>query len=256
MGGPFEPRILGTSHGKCCGGLESCSLVPPQASSLSSWAQGAKLKSRSRPAGRPLHVLQQLQGSELAFVHKLSLGFQSDSFMIASFFLAADLDCCTLPLQIALACQQTVFCILLLALISGKLQLNAALYRGWRSLLCIVLSVLCLTLQVLQLLGKLGGRNRRFLKEPLHLECKENPELGLRFILTFQPEPKFLVPLDKCIALAKKGLFSMAGNGSGEVSDVIGLNRLFGSQTLADQTSLKLFFSQLSLFLHLADHPM
>ncbi|CAD7696024.1 unnamed protein product, partial [Ostreobium quekettii] len=73
-----------------------------------------------------------------------------------------------------------------------------------------------LGLKVLQLLGKLGGRNRRFLKEPLHLECKENPELGLRFILTFQPEPKFLVPLDKCIALAKKGLFSVAGNGSGQ----------------------------------------
>lgn len=54
----------------------------------------------------------------------------------------------------------------------------------------------------LQLLGKLGGRNRRFLKEPLALECKENPEHGLRLILTFQPSTPFLVPLDRCINLA------------------------------------------------------
>ncbi|GKD44884.1 transformation/transcription domain-associated protein-like protein isoform X2 [Tanacetum coccineum] len=33
----------------------------------------------------------------------------------------------------------------------------------------------------LQLLRKLGSRNRRFLKEPLALECKENPEHGLCF---------------------------------------------------------------------------
>ncbi|KAG6397579.1 hypothetical protein SASPL_143748 [Salvia splendens] len=54
----------------------------------------------------------------------------------------------------------------------------------------------------LQLLGKLGGRNRRFLKEPLALESKENPEHGLRFILTFEPSTPFLVPLDRCINLA------------------------------------------------------
>lgn len=54
----------------------------------------------------------------------------------------------------------------------------------------------------LQLLGKLGGRNRRFLKEPLALECKENPEHGLRVILTFEPSTPFLVPLDRCINLA------------------------------------------------------
>ncbi|XP_022879771.1 transcription-associated protein 1-like isoform X2 [Olea europaea var. sylvestris] len=54
----------------------------------------------------------------------------------------------------------------------------------------------------LQLLGKLGGRNRRFLKEPLALECKENPEHGLRLILTFEPSTPFLVPLDRCISLA------------------------------------------------------
>ncbi|XP_072974683.1 uncharacterized protein [Typha angustifolia] len=56
--------------------------------------------------------------------------------------------------------------------------------------------------KALQLLGKLGGRNRRFLKEPLMLECKENPEHGLRLILTFEPSTPFLVPLDRCIHLA------------------------------------------------------
>ncbi len=57
--------------------------------------------------------------------------------------------------------------------------------------------------KALQLLGKLGGRNRRFLKEPLALECKENPEHGLRLILTFEPTTSFLVPLDRCIYLAR-----------------------------------------------------
>ncbi|KAJ7563398.1 hypothetical protein O6H91_03G108600 [Diphasiastrum complanatum] len=57
--------------------------------------------------------------------------------------------------------------------------------------------------KALQLLGKLGGRNRRFLNEPLALECKENPEHGLRLILTFEPSTSFLVPLDRCIYLAR-----------------------------------------------------
>ncbi|KAM6591803.1 hypothetical protein CsatA_014408 [Cannabis sativa] len=56
--------------------------------------------------------------------------------------------------------------------------------------------------KALQLLGKLGGRNRRFLREPLALECKDNPEHGLRVILTFEPSTPFLVPLDRCINLA------------------------------------------------------
>ena len=56
--------------------------------------------------------------------------------------------------------------------------------------------------KALQLLGKLGGRNRRFLKEPLALECKENPEHGLRLILTFEPSTPFLLPPDRCINLA------------------------------------------------------
>ena len=33
-----------------------------------------------------------------------------------------------------------------------------------------------------------------FLREPLELEAKSNPEHGLRLILTFKPETSFLVP--------------------------------------------------------------
>ncbi|KAG2376186.1 uncharacterized protein HKW66_Vig0156600 [Vigna angularis] len=62
--------------------------------------------------------------------------------------------------------------------------------------------------KALQLLGKLGGRNRRFLKEPLALECKENPEHGLRLILTFEPATPFLVPLDRCINLAVEAVMN------------------------------------------------
>ncbi|XP_057972938.1 transcription-associated protein 1-like isoform X2 [Malania oleifera] len=64
----------------------------------------------------------------------------------------------------------------------------------------------------LQLLGKLGGRNRRFLKEPLALECKENPEHGLRLILTFEPSTPFLVPLDRCINLAVAAVMHKSGS--------------------------------------------
>ncbi|XP_010436242.1 PREDICTED: probable transcription-associated protein 1, partial [Camelina sativa] len=56
--------------------------------------------------------------------------------------------------------------------------------------------------KALQIVGKLGGRNRRFLKEPLTLECKDNPEHGLRLVLTFAPSTPFLVPMDKFINLA------------------------------------------------------
>lgn len=57
--------------------------------------------------------------------------------------------------------------------------------------------------KALQMLGKLGGRSRCFLREPLELEAKPNPEHGLRLILTFKPETSFLVPLDRCIQLMK-----------------------------------------------------
>ena len=63
-------------------------------------------------------------------------------------------------------------------------------------------------LQALKLLGKFGGRNRRFLMEPLELDLKSNPEHGLRLILTFQPATSFLVPLDRCLALASQNLFN------------------------------------------------
>lgn len=63
----------------------------------------------------------------------------------------------------------------------------------------------------LQLLGKLGGRNRRFLKEPLALECKDNPEHGLRLILTFGPQTPFLVPLDRFINLAVAAVMNKNG---------------------------------------------
>ncbi|KAE9606640.1 putative transcription-associated protein [Lupinus albus] len=62
--------------------------------------------------------------------------------------------------------------------------------------------------KALQLLGKLGGRNRRFLTEPLALDCKENPEHGLRLILTFEPATPFLVPLDRCINLAVEAVMN------------------------------------------------
>ena len=57
--------------------------------------------------------------------------------------------------------------------------------------------------KALQMLGKLGGRSRCFLREPLELEAKQNPEHGLRLILTFKPETSFFVPLDRCIQLMR-----------------------------------------------------
>ena len=60
--------------------------------------------------------------------------------------------------------------------------------------------------KALTLLGKLGGRNRRYLKAPIGLDYKVNPEHGLRLILTFEPSTSFLVPLDRCIVLARNAL--------------------------------------------------
>jgi len=65
--------------------------------------------------------------------------------------------------------------------------------------------------KALQLLGKLGGRNRRFLRDPLALAFKANPEHGLRLILTFRPATSFLVPLDRCIGLARATLLPRDG---------------------------------------------
>ena len=60
--------------------------------------------------------------------------------------------------------------------------------------------------KALALLGKLGGRGRRYLRAPPRLACRPNPEHGLRLILTFAPATSFLVPLDRCLALARAHL--------------------------------------------------
>ncbi|KAI8019703.1 Transcription-associated protein 1 [Camellia lanceoleosa] len=66
-----------------------------------------------------------------------------------------------------------------------------------------------------------GGKSYAF-KEPLALECKENPEHGLRLILTFEPSTPFLVPLDRCINLAvaavmqKNSSLNLPGNVTNE----------------------------------------
>lgn len=81
-------------------------------------------------------------------------------------------------------------------------------------------------LQAMQVLGKLGGRNRRFLKEPVRMDYRDNPEHGLRLILTFpamgKPGNSFLTPLDKCIMLAKQGLFSQQMLGDSRDPKVLG----------------------------------
>lgn len=74
--------------------------------------------------------------------------------------------------------------------------------------LCVKIQTSSLFVQALALLGKLGGRNRRFLKDPLELDLKDNPEHGLRLILTFQPSTSFLVPLDRCLALSSQSLLA------------------------------------------------
>ena len=58
--------------------------------------------------------------------------------------------------------------------------------------------------KAMQMLGKLGGRSRGFLRDPLELDAKANPEHGLRLILTFIPETSFLVPLDRPIQLCDR----------------------------------------------------
>ena len=56
--------------------------------------------------------------------------------------------------------------------------------------------------KALQLLGKLGGRSSRFLRDPLPLDAKANAEHGFRVVFTFEGSSSFLVPLDRCIAAA------------------------------------------------------
>ena len=55
----------------------------------------------------------------------------------------------------------------------------------------------------MQLLGKIGGRCRKS-KDPPALSYRENPEHGLRLILTFQPSPPFLLPLERVLQMCDK----------------------------------------------------
>lgn len=56
--------------------------------------------------------------------------------------------------------------------------------------------------RVAEMLGKMGGRGRRWLGESISIEFKQIPEYGLRVILAFPPHTSFLVPLDRCVHLA------------------------------------------------------
>lgn len=56
--------------------------------------------------------------------------------------------------------------------------------------------------KVAEMLGKMGGRSRRWLGEGTKVEYKQIPEYGLRVILAFPPHTSFLVPLDRCVQLA------------------------------------------------------
>ena len=56
--------------------------------------------------------------------------------------------------------------------------------------------------KVAEMLGKMGGRSRRWLGDGTKVEYKHIPEYGLRVILAFPPHTSFLVPLDRCVQLA------------------------------------------------------
>lgn len=60
----------------------------------------------------------------------------------------------------------------------------------------------CPTLQVAEIMGKLGGRSRQWLLDGLVNDYKPIPEYGLRVILAFSPRTSFLVPLDRCVHFA------------------------------------------------------
>ena len=54
----------------------------------------------------------------------------------------------------------------------------------------------------LTVLGKLGGRNRRFLIEAFAVDNEVSPENGLQLNMSFNPKYKMQVPMDKLIAYA------------------------------------------------------
>ena len=69
--------------------------------------------------------------------------------------------------------------------------------------------------RVAEILGKLGGRSRRWLAVPMDGEYKPIPEYGLRVILAFPPHTSFLVPLDRCVQFATAALSSGELEGRG-----------------------------------------
>ncbi|CAG9462087.1 unnamed protein product [Pedinophyceae sp. YPF-701] len=60
--------------------------------------------------------------------------------------------------------------------------------------------------KALQILGKLGGRNRRVCGEPYALDYRKYPDHGLRLILCLEPQTSFLFPLDRCMHLAYQAI--------------------------------------------------
>jgi transformation/transcription domain-associated protein len=56
--------------------------------------------------------------------------------------------------------------------------------------------------KVASMLGKMGGRGRRWLGQKASVDYKDIPEYGMRVILAFPPHTSFLVPLDRCVQLA------------------------------------------------------
>ena len=62
--------------------------------------------------------------------------------------------------------------------------------------------------KVASMLGKMGGRGRRWLGESASVDYKDIPEYGMRVILAFPPHTSFLVPLDRCVQLAWSTLSS------------------------------------------------
>lgn len=64
--------------------------------------------------------------------------------------------------------------------------------------------------KVAEMLGKMGGRGRRWLGDSVSVEYKAIPEYGLRVILAFPPHTSFLVPLDRCVQLAWASMESSA----------------------------------------------
>jgi hypothetical protein len=59
--------------------------------------------------------------------------------------------------------------------------------------------------KALQILGKFGGRNRRFPPQspPESMDFKKFPDHGMRIILAFEPNMPFMLPLDKSVAAAR-----------------------------------------------------